>query len=448
MKLLMLKSYYGINIHGDSQGDLGTTVYDGYVNPDLIFIMAATIANNADNIDLQVIDSNADKILPDELICRLENTYDCIILKSSAPVIKLDIELAKRLKKIYPNCKMLLAGHIAKLLKKWIIENEKAIDEVVDIPLDFYMYKYVNDTSIVDVNKFPSPDYTLFPYEKYLDSGNVRLSIQTSRGCMMQCGYCPYSAFYDNKIYFIDIEKVIQDLKIVLKLKPKIILFRDQYFTADKNRIEYLCHRIIEENLNFRWTCETKLDLLDTELIDLMIKAGLFMICYGIESGEHKILDAYNRKYDRHEHTKDIISYLNSNNVLTLAFYIIGFPEDTWDSVEKTFNLALELNSRISQFSPFEPCVTYDKEELTPDSFCIYKNTMQVETHSNLSKDEVDYIIDSFTKICSHNVGELENNYKYEFSYKQKHLELIKELLPLGSDLDEICSYIREKVTN
>ena len=264
MKLLMVKGYYGVNVHGDSHGDLGSTVYDGNITPDIVFIMAATIANNSENIKLEVIDAVAEEFLADEMLEELnkgEKEYDSIIIKASAPTIKLDLELAQKLKEMFPKTHLSFAGHIAKLLKEWIKLNAEYIDEIIDIPLDFHMYKMVNETDEIDLSKFPCMDYTLFPYERYKDQGKLRLSMQTSRGCMMGCQYCPYNAFYNNKIYYYDIEKVVEDIKCIINLKPEVILFRDQYFTADKERIRTLCKRIIQENIKFKWSCETRIEL-------------------------------------------------------------------------------------------------------------------------------------------------------------------------------------------
>lgn len=443
-KILLLKGYYGINIHGDSQGDLGSTVYNEYVNPDLIFIMAATIATQGfGKENVCTIDANAEEILPDELFDKLNPSYEYVFLKASAPTIQLDLEMAMRLKKKYPKCKLFIAGHVVKLIKKWILQKENGIDEVIEIPLDFYMYKLVNNTEEVLIDQFPSPDYELFPYQRFVDSGKLRLCIQTSRGCIMGCKYCPYGSFYKNHIYFRNIEKVIIDIRNVLKLNPQIIVFRDQYFTADRNRIEQLCNRIIEEKLKFKWVCETRLDNLDKDLIDLMVKAGLSMICFGVESGNQYILDGYNRRNIEYEQIKEIVRYLNSR-VLTLAFYIIGFPEDNWNTVMKTFKVALEINSKIAQFSPFEPCVI-NEVDLSPDSFDMYKNTMESSCKSFLSSGEIEYIIDSFNKIYNYNEDELENNYKNEYVKKLNHIKLIEKLKSFGVDLDKISDFIRNE---
>lgn len=448
MKILMIRGFYGINIHSDSQGDLGSTVYDGNVNPDLGFIMAATIAHNVAGNRVDIIDAIAENRLADDMLETLKKDhvrYDYIFIKASAPTVRLDIDLAVKLKQIFPEAKLCFAGHIAKLLKTWIDNNVKCMDEAIEIPLDFYMYQLVNKTDCVDVDKFPCPDYSLFPYQKYLDQKHLRLALQASRGCNMGCKYCPYNAFYEDKMYFYNIEKVIRDMKMLCKLEPEILLFRDQFFTADRERIKCLCKRMIQEGITVRWTCETRIEFLDEELMDLMIDAGMCMICFGVESGDPAILKQYNRNFVDDEEIAYRVDYLNRRGVLTLGFYIIGFPEETWETAQLTFQRALKLGSTIAQFSPYEPCVMSEerRKSLTPEDFYMYKNTMKMDEEYALSPEEITYLIDSFATIYNYKNGELQNNYFNEVRKKKEHLEMIDHLLKCGNNLESVCQTVR-----
>lgn len=450
MNFLFVRPYYGINIHSDSQGELGSTVYDGNVNPDLSFIIAATIANQDRNININIFDAIAQKQFADDMLNEMvqnKMSYEYIFLRASAPTVKLDIKLAVRLKEIFPKARICFVGHVAKLLKSWLSSHISQIDEIIDIPLDFYLYKLLYKTDSIDINKFPCPDYRLFPVESYVDQNCLRLALQTSRGCNMGCQYCPYRAFYNDTILFYDVEKVIEDIKIIIKFNPDVLLFRDQFFTADKARIRLLCKRIIEEKINIHWTCETRLEFLDEDLLELMIQAGMSMICFGVESGNADILESYSRKKINYDILASKVNFLNQRGVLTLAFYIIGFPEETWETAEMTLKLALKIGSTIAQFSPYEPCVTDSKKELTPDDFCMYKNTMKNSENYNLNSEEISYLVDAFSTIYNFKHGDLKNNYYYEAKRKKEHLELIENLLPYGDDIDAVCQIAKKYIS-
>ena len=383
------------------------------VFPDLTFVTAATIFDKAADYDLHVIDANADRILPVCLFHLLHTSYDIIIIKSTQYIFELDVKLSVKLKKEFPNAKLYFAGYISKLLKNWISHNAPSIDSVIDEPLDFFVYKLVYAVDHVDMNRLPCPDYTLFPYDKYTNaSGKIRLVLQASRGCRMNCSYCPYYHFYDGNVYDTDIDVVINNIKEIILLKPDVIQFRDQYFTGDKDYIKRLCNRMIEEKIDIKWSCETRIDSLDKGLIDLMVEAGMESICFGIESGNDKLLNRFNRRYHNINDMKRIAAYLKQKRICTLAFYMLGLPEETWESAEMTFRRACEIDSDRALFFKYQP-IDYAQQELTPDKFPSLKHEINKDDASILDNNEIDYMINTYTAIYNYKKVSLEEDYKY-----------------------------------
>ncbi len=398
MKLLLLRPYYGITISSDMMGDLGNAEYIPHVFPDLPLIYAATIAKNDKSVELDVIDANAEKLLPKDTVKRMKSKYDVIILKGASPTIKYDIDFARYLKNNNYTSRIVLAGHTAKLLKNWIRKQVPEIDDISEVPIEHYVNNILNrGLPSLSLDEFPTPDYSLFPYKNYLvHTGEMRGSLYMSRGCAVGCSYCPYAAFYGKKFDFRSVDKVIEDIKSLLSLGFKIIQFRDQFFTANRKMVIDLCRKIIDQGMKFDWYCETRLESLDTELIDIMVKAGLKFIFFGVESADENILQSYSRPVCGVEKTKSLIEYLNKNNVLTLAFYMVGFPNDTWDTIQSTYNLAVKLGSHISDFFIYEPSLTdgefksfYPDVEITPDLFVPFENMMNVRVSKNFSLEEL-----------------------------------------------------------
>lgn len=450
-KILLLRAFYGVNIHSDAHGDLGIHEYTANCFPDLPFLTAATIASRTDEFDLHVIDAIADRLLPDEMLRSLKESYDCIFLKATAPAIRQDLELMRQLKEKYPESKTFIAGHIAKLIKNWILENRKDIDGVIEEPIDVFMYKFahgIEDSAQINIDDFPTPDYNLINYKNFKDdNGKPRLCLQTSRGCPMKCSYCPYSAFYGDKISFRSIDNIILDIKELLKLNPSVLQFRDQYFTANRKFTEELCRRIIKEGLKFKWVCETRLDNFDNSLVDLMAQAGLDMICFGVESGSASVLENYNRDSMNMHKLKKIIDHINNKGIKTLAFYIVGFPEDTWETVNDTYDLAVKLNTSYVKFSAFEPCVIdMSEKNFTPYIFNPFENSMNITVNSNLSKDEIKYLVQLFTIMFCFKNESLKKSYKKIYEYNSKYETMLEKLKTLSTDFNKISMYIRENL--
>ena len=85
-------------------------------------------------------------------------------------------------------------------------------------------------------------------------------------------------------------------MKILKKIgNVKYVWFFDEIFTLNKKRVIEICNKIIEEKVNIKWFCDSRVDLVDKKLLKLMRKAGCIGISYGVESGSQKILDAMNK---------------------------------------------------------------------------------------------------------------------------------------------------------
>jgi radical SAM superfamily enzyme YgiQ (UPF0313 family) len=435
MKLLLLRPYYGITVHSDTHGDLGVSELSPNVFPDLPLVYAATIASQNKSVELDIIDANAEKLTPEETKKRIRNNYDHIVLKASAPTIKCDIEFAKYFKMRFPSAKIALAGHIAKILKQWIEKNISQIDEVIEIPIDVYVDKLVNRrNNTIQINEFPSPDYSLFPYNKYEhDSGNLLAFVNMSRGCAMGCNYCPYASFYGKRFEVRSPEKVIKDIEGILNLGISTIQFRDQYFTFNRKNVMDLCNMIINQKLEFNWICETRLESLDIQLIDLMVESGLKMVCFGIESASEEILKSNNRLPGNMEKIQELIEYLRKKQVKTLAFYIIGFPDDTWDTIKETYNLAIRLKSDYVKFAIYVPCVFTNNgdhvtTEINPDLFMPFENTMTINSSKHLTHGELEYLLNQLTITYHMQMGNLRYSYEYCFINQINYKYVVKKL--------------------
>lgn len=448
MNLLLLRPYYGITICSDMMGDLGTAENLPQIFPDLTLVYAATIAKNDKSVQLDIIDANAESLLPKDVIKRMQVKYDVIILKAASPTIKYDIEFARYLKNHNYTSGIVLSGHSAKLLKDWILTHAPEIDDVSEVSTEYYVNGMLeNKLPSLGLNEFPTPDYSLFPYDKYrLLTGELRGCLYMSRGCAVGCSYCPYASFYGKKFDVRSVDKVMGDIKHLLSLGFTTIQFRDQFFTANRKMVFELCRSIIDQGLKFDWYCETRLESLDMELIDIMAEAGLKFIFFGVESAEADILQSYNRPVYGMEKTKSLIDYLHKKNVLTLAFYIVGFPDDTWDTLQHTYNLAVKLGSCCSDFGIYMPSLTdeefkkqYPDVEITPDLFIPFENMMNLKAAKNFSMEQMKDLKTQLTFLYQANVPDMPDALQDAFeNHYQSTKKYIGKVNGLRSKLEEV----------
>lgn len=453
MKLLLLRPYYGVTVHSDMAGDMGIAQFINHTYPDLSLIYAAAIARNS-GLDLTVLEGNAAKLLPGQILLKLKKLkikFNTIILKATAPTIQLDIVFAIKLKKMFPNTQLILVGHVVKVLADWLKSNVPEIDWPASEPLEDVMnYVAKGIHKHLTLNQLPLPDYTSFPYDQFISlEDNLRGTLYTSRGCSFRCSYCPYISYYGNIYEERELFKVIEDIKHQMKLGIRQIQFRDQYFTYNRNRIIQLCQLIKKEKLEFSWTCETRIDSLDPVLIDHMIEAGMTMMVFGIESASDDILRDYHRSGVNREKAGKIIHYLNSKNISTIGFYIIGFPGETNEMIMDTYRLALELKTTFVTFNIWTPypltkswtALKFDTR-ITPQIFAPFENRMNIQSGQLLDYRMLEFAEKQLTMMYNINTRGLESAFMDVLNFMPEVLSQSNPAMELFSEqMQELENY-------
>lgn len=257
----------------------------------------------------------------------------------------------------------------------------------------------IESKPIEDLDALPFPDWDGFPVKDYsyfpVINEKPFLTIQSSRGCPYNCEYCPYLVMQGTKLRKRSVENVIGEImNMHEKYGIKGLLFRDPIFTIDRKRTEDIANRLIEENMNIKWCCETRLDCLDTDIIDLMKESGLRSINVGIESYSKDILEKASRKAIDSRYQEEIIDYCENNGIKISAFYILGFPDDTIESVKKTIDYARKLNTTIAQFTILTPYPGTNyfekvKDHIMTDDFTRFDAYTPVMECKNLSSGQL-----------------------------------------------------------
>lgn len=216
-------------------------------------------------------------------------------------------------------------------------ENEKVI---INSPRKF----------VKDIDTIPMPARELLDMDMYRPAPTYykRLPshvVITSRGCPYRCSYCSKIA---GRLYrHHSVDRVIKEVEILInEYKSKEIIFRDDTFTIDKEFINDLCNALIEKGINkkINWTCMTRVNLVDPELLKLMKESGCWSIHYGIESGSQRLLDLIKKDITL-EQAKKAIKWTREAGIETKAFFMLGLPTETVEESKQTINFAKEIDA-------------------------------------------------------------------------------------------------------
>lgn len=147
---------------------------------------------------------------------------------------------------------------------------------------------------------------------------------------------------------------MMEELKKLKSLAVNELFIRDQTFGANKKRAIELCEAMIKEKFNFSWTCFSRVDVIEENILDLMKKAGCHTIMFGIESSNENILREY-KKNTSIQQIKQAVDFCNKLEIRTVGTFIIGFPGETKESILKTIDFAKSLNLDYASFNVAAP---------------------------------------------------------------------------------------------
>ena len=249
-----------------------------------------------------------------------------------------------------------------------------------------------------NLDEMPYPAWDLIDLDNYKlpFSGRHFLMVTTARGCPYDCIYCVAQSYYGRKIRMRKVPKIVDEIEYLgEKYGVRDFFFWSESFTIIKAAIKELCREILRRNLKVRWVCNSRVDNIDRELLELMKKAGCWMISYGIESGEQAILDAIKKDITLDQIREAV--YLTRRIGFQIAgHFVLGLPGETAQTLQKTYDFACSLDLDYAQFycaSPWPGSEFYRmaKSEgwLASQNWDDFEQDKSVTNYPGLSADEI-----------------------------------------------------------
>lgn len=207
---------------------------------------------------------------------------------------------------------------------------------------------------IEDLGEVPELPFDLLPMQRYVPppSNYKRLptyGLLVQRGCPYKCIYCD-PRIHGKKIRHDNIDKLIRQIRYLVKnYKMKGVLFHDSAFTVDMNFAREFCQRLIDEKLNLAWTCYTRVDRVDFNLLFLMKKAGCWGVAYGLESGNEGSLKLIQKGVTLKQNI-EAIKITKKAGLQAIASFILCLPGEDTAMVKNTINFAKKLRLDTAVF--------------------------------------------------------------------------------------------------
>lgn len=199
----------------------------------------------------------------------------------------------------------------------------------------------------LDVRRYRNNTY-LYPYIDQI----------SGRGCPNQCTFCQWPQVMHGRRYrFCSPERVVAELlNNFERYRVKEVFFEDDTLTALRPRLRKVCELILDSGKRVTWSCNSRVDWDDLELMKLMKEAGCRMLLLGPESGSQDILNNVHKGITL-EQTRQFVSQAKKAGLNTHACWVIGLPGETRESIEKTISFAKEIDTDTIQASSVMPQV-------------------------------------------------------------------------------------------
>jgi anaerobic magnesium-protoporphyrin IX monomethyl ester cyclase len=212
---------------------------------------------------------------------------------------------------------------------------------------------------IQDINSLPIPAYHLLPIALYRPStGNYKrlpaASIVSSRGCPGRCTFC-FTDVMGKNLRYRSASRIIEEVKFLQKSYGiREISFYDDTFTANRKNLLEFCRLIRAEKLDITWSCMSRIDCVDPQIVKEMACAGCHQIGYGIESADKTILANINKAIDP-EKVKEVIGFTKAAGLTARGMFMLGNPGETMETMRKTLKLAIDLDCDLAVFNIATP---------------------------------------------------------------------------------------------
>lgn len=257
--------------------------------------------------------------------------------------------VAEKTKDNFPFIDFILAGEADLSFQQFINECRKPNPDFSFISgLTFrnasgrIQHNKINGT-IDNLDELPIPAYELVPELNWL-------KLDVGRGCPFQCTYCSTSDFFSKKYRVKSASKIFTEMMQAYQSKGiTSFSFAHDMFTLNRKFVFELCDKLISikqsEGIEFKWNCSARIDCVSKEMLIKMKAAGCSDIFFGIETGSERMQQIIKKNLDVTAGFK-IADICRKEGIRMHASFIIGFPEETQEDLNKTLKSALILATK------------------------------------------------------------------------------------------------------
>jgi radical SAM superfamily enzyme YgiQ (UPF0313 family) len=184
-------------------------------------------------------------------------------------------------------------------------------------------------------------------------------SIQTARGCPMDCEFCSVSAFNGRRYRQRDVESVLDELETI---RSKLVYFVDDnlygYGKSASERALRLFRGIIERGIKKDWFTQASINFAENdEVLKYAARSGCRMVLLGLEAENAEALEDAGKHLNlkRFHEYEEVFRRIRSHGIAVLGSFIYGMDSDTPAALKRRTEFILNSDVDAVQMSLMTP---------------------------------------------------------------------------------------------
>ena len=294
-----------------------------------------------------------------------------IVIETATPSWQHDRLVIKEIKRLLPDCKIILTGTISETSPQQIIEKE-GVFAVVKGEYEKGILKAVENGGVIEplllsqfeMNEAPFPEYPMECWSHYCDHqprGQIfpHAQVWASRGCPFKCIFCVWPAAMtgndpDGKgkrsVRYYTKDYMRNFLGYLLKRFPfKSIYFDDDTFNLGNKHTLEMCE--VMAQIGLPWSAMCRADTIPIETWKIMKDSGCFGVKLGFESGNQYVVDHIVNKHLDLEEGKRVVRHLKEIGMSVHGTFTVGLPGETTEQRQDTIKFIQSLPFDSHQLS-------------------------------------------------------------------------------------------------
>lgn len=350
-----------------------------YDTPDYVRLSLATLAGylRPHGYDLNCVDAKFERLDHDAVLERVRRYQpDLVGLTAFTNEVKPCAEVARRIRRELPGVRIVLGGvHVTAVPERTLREfpeidfgcvgeGEQTLLDLCNALRDGTDMGTVDGLvwrsgealvrnrprqNIRDQDSIPMPAWDLLPAAR-------EYTVMTLRGCPFSCQFCanPNGRIVRKR----SAERFVDEIEwLVEHMAPDRLFICDEIFSVDRKRTHRILDDLIDRGLHERveWMAQTHVNFVDEDLFRKMKAAGAYMVGFGIETGDLAKLRSLNKGIRSYEKILEARRAAKRARLPVEAYFIIGQPDETYESARNTIRLARRLNPDLPIFGIMVP---------------------------------------------------------------------------------------------